>query len=61
MANQDNTSAIKVVSTVSDPPALSDADLSRIQQESQRLHDAFTARTARMEIFTADDLKIRAK
>ena len=61
MADQDNTNKIKVVSTVSDPPAFSVADLSRIQQESQRLHDAFTARTASMEILTADDLKIRVK
>ncbi len=61
MATQDNTNKIKVVSTVSDPPALTTADLSRIQQESQRLHEAFTARTASMEILTADDLKVRAK
>ncbi len=54
-------SKIKVVSKVSDPPAFSAADLSRIEQESQRLHDAFTARTASMEILTADDLKIRVK
>lgn len=61
VANQDNTNKIKVVSKVSDPPALSVADLSRIQQESKRLHDAFTARTASMEVLTADDLKVRAK
>ena len=61
VANQDNTNKIKIVSKVSDPPALSAADLSRIQQESQRLHDAFTTRTASMEILTADDLKVRAK
>ena len=53
------TGTIKVVSTVSDPPALAAEDLSRIQQESQRLYAAFTARTASMEILTADDLKIR--
>lgn len=52
---------IKVVSKVSDPPTFSMDDLSRIQQESERLHDAFTARTASMEILTADDLKIRVK
>jgi hypothetical protein len=52
-------STIKVVSTVSDPPTLTDEDLSRIQLESQRLHAAFTARTAGMEVLTADDLKIR--
>jgi len=61
VAGQDNTSKIKVVSKVSDPPALSAADLARIQQESQRLHDAFMARTASMEILTVDDLKVRAK
>lgn len=61
VVNQDNTSKIKVVSNVSDPPALSAKDLSRIQQESQRLHDAFTARTASMEILTVDDRKVRAK
>jgi hypothetical protein len=61
VANQDNTNRIKVVSEVSDPPTLSTTDLSRIQQESQRLHDAFTARTASLEILTADDLKVRAK
>jgi len=61
VANQDTTTKIKVVAKVSDPPALSAADLSRIQQESQRLHDAFTARTASMEVLTADDLKVRAK
>ena len=61
VASQDNTNKIKVVSTVSDPPALSPIDLTRIQQESQRLHEAFTARTASMEILTVDDLKIRAK
>jgi len=59
--NHNNTNNIKIVSKVSDPPALSAADLSRIQQESQRLHDAFTARTASMEILTADDLKVRTK
>lgn len=52
---------IKVVSTVSDPPALTAADLSRIQQESARLHEAFAARTASMEILTVDDLKVRVK
>lgn len=52
---------IKVVSTVSEPPALTATDLSRIQQESQRLHEAFTARTAHMEILTVDDLKVRVK
>jgi hypothetical protein len=61
MASQNNTDKIKVVSKVSAPPELSAADLSRIQQESQRLHEAFTARTASMEILTADDLKVRAK
>ena len=61
--SQDNTNKIKIkiVSKVSDPPAITTADLSRIEQESQRLHEAFTARTARMEILTADDLKVRAK
>lgn len=61
VANQDNTDKIKVVSKVSDPPVLSSADLSRIQQESRHLHDAFTARTASMEILTVDDLKVRTK
>lgn len=61
VANQDNTNKTKVVSKVSDPPALSAADLSRIQQESVQLHAAFTARTASMEILTGDDLKVRAK
>lgn len=61
VVDQDNTSKIKVASNVSDPPTLSATDLSRIQQESQRLHDAFTARTASMEVLTVDDLKIRAK
>jgi len=61
VANQDNTNKIKVVSTVSDPPALTAADLARIQQESQRLHERFTARTASMEILTLDDLKILTK
>ena len=61
MANQDNTNKIKVVSKVSDPPTLSEDALSRIQQESQRFHDAFTARTASMELLTVDDLKVRAK
>lgn len=61
VVSQDNTNKIKVVSKVSDPPAISATDLSRIQQESQRLHEAFTARTASMEILTVDDLKVRAK
>lgn len=61
METQDNTNKIKVVSTVSDPPALSQADIARIQLESERLHDTFTARTTRMEILTADDLKVRTK
>ncbi len=61
VANQENTNKIKVVSKVSDPPALSAADLTRIQQESVRLHTAFTERTASMEILTVDDLKVRAK
>ena len=62
VANQDNTNKIKVVSRVSDPPAtLSASDLTRIQQESERLHAAFTQRTAGMEILTVDDLKVRTK
>jgi hypothetical protein len=61
VASQDNTNKIKVVSQVSDPPAITTADLSRIQQESQRLHEAFTTRTSSMEILTVDDLKVRAK
>lgn len=61
MANEDNTNKVKVVSRVSDPPTLTPADVVRIQEESQRLHEAFTARTASMEILTVDDLKIRAK
>jgi hypothetical protein len=61
VATQDNTNKIKVVSKVSDPPALTAADLARIQQESQRLYEAFIARTASMEILTADDLKVRVK
>ena len=52
---------MKVVSKVSDPPALSDADIARIQRESRQLHDAFTARTANMEILTAEDLKVLVK
>jgi len=58
VANQGHTNKIKVVLKVSDPPALSAADLTRIQQESERLHTAFTERTASMEILTADDLKV---
>lgn len=61
VASQDNTNKIKVVSQVSDPPAITTGDLSRIQQESQQLHEAFTARTARMEILTVEDLKVRTK
>jgi hypothetical protein len=61
VASQDHTNKIEVVSNVSDPPALSADDLSRIQEESQRLHEAFTARTAGMEVLTVDDLKIRVK
>jgi len=61
VASQDNTSKIKVVSEVSDPPDITTADLSRIQQESRQLHEAFTARTGSMEILTIDDLKVRAK
>jgi hypothetical protein len=57
----DSTHKIKVASEVSDPPALSEADIAQIQQESQRLHKAFTAHTAGMEILTVDDLKIRIK
>ena len=52
---------MKVVSKVSDPPALSDADVARIQRESRQLHDAFMGRTANMEILTAADLKVRVK
>lgn len=52
---------IKIASTNSDPSTLSDADLSRIQQESQRLHDAFSARTASMEDITMDDMKVRCQ
>jgi len=50
---------IKCVSKVSDPPVLSAVDVVRIQQEARRLHDAFTARTASMELLTVDDLKVR--
>ena len=60
MRNQDNTK-IKIVSQVSDPPTISSSDIVRIRQESQRLGDAFAARTTSMEILTVDDLKIRAK
>ena len=52
---------MKVVSKVSDPPALSDVDVARIQHESRQLHDAFMARTASMELLTAEDLKVRVK
>lgn len=61
VASQDTANKIKVVSEVSDPPAITTADLSRIQRESQQLHEAFTARTARMEALTVEDLKIRTK
>lgn len=61
MATQDNTNRIKVVSQVSDPPVITPADLNRIQQESQEVRDAFASRTARMEILTVEDLKVRAK
>lgn len=61
MADQDRTDKIKVVKEVSDPPTLSEADLSRIEQESRRLHEAFTAHTAGIDFLTADDLKIRVK
>lgn len=53
---------IKVASWVSDPPTtISAADLARIQQASERLHAAFAERTARMEILSADDLRVRVK
>lgn len=52
---------VKIVSKVSDPPTISAVDVSRIRQESQQLHDAFSARTASIEILTVDDLKSRAK
>ena len=61
MASQGSTNKIKIVSNVSDPPAITTADLSRIQRESQELHEAFTARTVSMEHLTVDDLKVRAK
>lgn len=56
------TIRIKVASWVSDPPTtISAADLARIQQASERLHAAFAERTARMEILSADDLRVRVK
>lgn len=61
MADQDRTDKIKIVSQVSDPPTLTEADLVRIEQESRRLYDAFTARMAGIDHLTADDLKIRVK
>jgi len=61
VASQDHTNKIKVVSKVSDPPAITTADLTRIRHESQQLHEAFNARTASMEILTIEDLKIRTK
>lgn len=51
--------SIKIVTEVSDPPVLSADDVRRIQHEGQRLHEAFIARTAGMEILTADELKVR--
>jgi hypothetical protein len=50
---------IKVVATVSDPPVITPADVSRIEQESQQFQEAFAMRTACMEILTVDDLRIR--
>ncbi len=61
MADQDNPDRIKIVSDVSDPPSLTAADIARIQQESQRLHDAFKATIESMVNLTADDLRIRVK
>lgn len=61
MTIPDTAQRVKVVAEVSDPPKLSAADVARIQQESARLYEAFTARTASMEILTIDDLRIRAK
>lgn len=61
VANPNDTSRTRIVSDVSDPPALSAADVAEIRRESQRLRQAFTARTASMEVLTADDLKVRAK
>jgi hypothetical protein len=52
---------IKVVSTVSDPPVITPADVSRIEQESQQLQAVFAMRTACMEILTVDDLRIRVQ
>ena len=49
---------IKVASTTSDPPVITPADAARIERESRRLHAAFAARTACMEVLTADDLRI---
>lgn len=49
---------MKVASMAYEPPVLTETDLARIQEESQRLHDAFTARTTSMKIVTADDLKV---
>ena len=60
MANQENTK-FKIVSKVSDPPTLTAAEIEQIQQESQHLREAFSARAASMERLTADDLKIRLK
>lgn len=50
---------IKIVATVSNPPVITPADVSRIEQESQQLQEAFAMRTACMEILTVDDLRIR--
>lgn len=61
MSTEGHIKRAKLVTDVSDPPKLGTADIERIGQESQRLHDAFNARTASMEILTADDLKVRVK
>jgi hypothetical protein len=61
MTTSDVARKIKVASTISDPPVITPADAARIEQESRRLHDAFAARTACMEVLTVDDLQIRIR
>jgi len=43
--------------SISDPPQLTADDITRIDDESKRLSDAFHAHTKSMEILTSDDLR----
>lgn len=52
---------IKPVPKVSDPPAISAADLERVRQESDRLGAAYLERTASMERLTAEDVLARCR